>query len=45
MGKGGDTIASNNTSSNVIADVKKISLEELSNHRTPDDGKMNYILL
>ena len=38
MGKGGNTVVSNNASS---AEVKKISLEELSHHRTPNDGEGN----
>ena len=37
MGKGGNTIVSNTSST----DMKKISLEELSHHRTPNDGEGN----
>jgi hypothetical protein len=38
MGKGGNKVVSN--ASSVNTEVKKISLEELSHHRTPNDGKI-----
>jgi len=40
MGKGGNTVVSN--ASSATTEVKKISLEELSHHRTPNDAWISY---
>lgn len=42
MGKGGNSVIVNQTTA---AEVRKISLEELSHHRTPNDGnKFNNMM-